>query len=1171
MKPLLRSALVILLVAVFYEPAFLFAQTGSLTDEAKKVWQQNNPHFPLPDNFQFDRISRQGQLVVFETFHPASFLIMAQTPDGFTVAAYSYKNLFFSNDPSETGQPELLNALSIAVKKDPGRMKSTWSVPGSVGPLIHTRWGQGRLFNYYCPRDPRGPNGRTYNGCVAVAMGQIIRYYGRFNSLDTDYSFDSGYYGNLSARIGPYDWQAMEDAPISVDLEVSDFLSDLGILLHMSYGASGSTTNSHRTLEAFHELGYINGIILRKSRFTMESWTEVFYQNLSEYKPILVTGGGHAFVCDGFNQDGLFHFNLGWDGYGDGYYPLSGVMTLPVTEAFTELEPVSWPEPPENIGFLTAGRESFVRWAYSGDQHPLLSRIYVDDDLFKETTDSIVNIKQLSPGIHRVSVSAVYPEGESRWIGPEEVFVKGTPLIIDDPLLYSIFQEYLGHGISDSRELQIYEGDLSLITSLDIDQPVSSMKGLGLCNHLKRLIIHGSPGLTLDAGPLEDLSELRILEWINCIVKNSQTLGKLNQLTELRIRQTYVDSLDFLRNCKKLMKFEYSHSPAIRTDVVSDLPLLEELVLSGVQLVDPGSISGMSQLFRLDLSGNRLTGTGFLSSLSNLDRLDLSGNLINQLLLTDQLQSLRELDVSGNEISSIHITAELKCLKYIDLSDNRLTTPGRLFLYTPALIELDVSNNRLRDLGKQRCPNLEILHANDNQLIIADWVSLQPRLKKIDLEHNRISDLSGLIRNNLFRQLDFLGLDQNPLSKQSFLEYLPILVDAIDSLSKPVEYQPLSPCYLSPADGSRLQGSVLELNWFIENSDQPCTYDLLIVKGDSLVPLLQGLDSPEAVLKKWPAASFSWIIATRTADSVYYSGVNDVASTTELVLPFNEGFETYREDEPLSGQSGFWYMTGDSKDPDHSAMVVSSTSRTGLNALELSDNGTVILSTEHLVVPYICIRFSVLVPEGQRGEFRIQNLNGMYFRLVWNSSDTGTLYVNDKVYNTFMIDHHNWMDYQIMAHARNNSIFVKAGQQLVFNEPWMVPEGVICMESFEFSSLRDQEENDSPENKIYFDDIRITSITGTSGIESEDVRAESLQVYPNPFEDHIYITFPEPGNYDVSVIDITGRVVYRQMLAATSNSNVMVSLAGLPSGIYTLYTGHPDIRPVKIIRSQSGY
>ena len=32
------------------------------------------------------------------------------------------------------------------------------------------------------------------------------------------------------------------------------------------------------------------------------------------------TAGGHAFICDGYNSEGLFHFNFGWYGTCDGWY-----------------------------------------------------------------------------------------------------------------------------------------------------------------------------------------------------------------------------------------------------------------------------------------------------------------------------------------------------------------------------------------------------------------------------------------------------------------------------------------------------------------------------------------------------------------------------------------------------------------------------------------------------------------------------------------------------------------------------------------------------------------------------------------------------------------------------------------------------------------------------------
>lgn len=1163
---MLQCRLILLFFVCLVGQASLNAQDLPMQVAARDIWLEKYPAQTGEKDFQFDRITRQGDLVVYERFDPASFIILMKTADKYALAGYSFQNLFFGNLSGQANQPVILEALAQAGQVGNGGLKGTRILTSSIGPLLQTQWGQGHFFNYYCPRDPRGPNSRVYVGCVAVAVGQIVKYYGGFNSFHLQHSYNSGFYGNLSATIGSYDWATMENTPITVDLEVSEFLSDVGILLNMCYGASGSTTNSHRTLEAIHELGYIGGILLRKSQFTLESWIEVFYQNLSGYKPILVTGGGHAFVCDGYDEDGLFHFNLGWDGYADGYYPLSAVMTMPVSEAFTELEPISWPKPPAKIGVKTAGQNFLVNWNYEPDQNPLLSRIYIDDQLFTETTDTVLNTGQLGPGIHQVYVSAVYADGESRWIGPVEVFVRGTLLSIQDPGLSEVIQKALGQGSSNAGMRQIYEGDLSRITSLKIDRPVLSMEGIGLCNHLKRLIIDGFPGPGLSAGPLENLTQLRILEWNGREMIHPEVLGKLNQLSELRIRQTPLESLSFLKNFNILLSFEYSDAPLGNHDALPGLPLLEELNLARTGIDDAEFISGLPKLIDLNLAGNQLTDSRFLSSLSNMHRADLADNRLHSLVLTDQLQSLDDLDVSDNKISVISITSELKSLQYLDLSGNMLKTPGRLFIYTPALIELDLSNNQLQWMGKQRCPSLETLDVSYNNLITTDWISLQPFLKRINLEHNRISDLSGLTKNNLYQKLNFLGLDKNPVSKQSFLESLPMLVEAIDSVTKPDHYQPLSPCYVTPSNGSRRIGPDVELEWITDTSLQPCVYDLFIVRDDSLMPVLQGLGSMKAVLEKRPAAAFSWVVASRTIDSIYYSGVYDVVSTAELTIPFKDGFEQYFEGELLSQQSEFWFIKDETKESNQNAKVVSSNYRTGLKSLELAGNETAILSTEHLKVPYMSIQFSVLVPPGQHGVFLMQNMNGIYMKLVWDESNTGKLFVNDKIYSTFAFDHSKWMDVDIMGHARNNNIHVKVGNKLLINDPWTVPEGIICIESIEFSGQPDEVSSESPDNRFYIDDVRINS-SSTSGT-GIDLPAENLiSVYPNPFSDYVNISFSEPGRYNISIIDMTGREAYRQPVDAKMNTVTTIPLSGLSPGIYTLHTGKPNVKPVRIVRS----
>jgi hypothetical protein len=34
-------------------------------------------------------------------------------------------------------------------------------------------------------------------------------------------------------------------------------------------------------------------------------------------------GDAHEFLCDGFNQEGYYHINFGWNGYVNGYFLIS--------------------------------------------------------------------------------------------------------------------------------------------------------------------------------------------------------------------------------------------------------------------------------------------------------------------------------------------------------------------------------------------------------------------------------------------------------------------------------------------------------------------------------------------------------------------------------------------------------------------------------------------------------------------------------------------------------------------------------------------------------------------------------------------------------------------------------------------------------------------------------
>ena len=61
--------------------------------------------------------------------------------------------------------------------------------------------------------------------------------------------------------------------------------------------------------------------------YSIDGWEDLIYSELANGRPVVYGGrrdaGGHAFVCDGYDGNGLFHINWGWCGYGDAYFSLS--------------------------------------------------------------------------------------------------------------------------------------------------------------------------------------------------------------------------------------------------------------------------------------------------------------------------------------------------------------------------------------------------------------------------------------------------------------------------------------------------------------------------------------------------------------------------------------------------------------------------------------------------------------------------------------------------------------------------------------------------------------------------------------------------------------------------------------------------------------------------------
>lgn len=76
--------------------------------------------------------------------------------------------------------------------------------------------------------------------------------------------------------------------------------------------------------------GYDPDVIkhLYREKFSLREWTAILDAELQASRPVYYTGcsttsGGHAFLCDGADGNGLYHINWGWSGWNNGYFDIT--------------------------------------------------------------------------------------------------------------------------------------------------------------------------------------------------------------------------------------------------------------------------------------------------------------------------------------------------------------------------------------------------------------------------------------------------------------------------------------------------------------------------------------------------------------------------------------------------------------------------------------------------------------------------------------------------------------------------------------------------------------------------------------------------------------------------------------------------------------------------------
>ena len=242
-----------------------------------------------------------------------------------------------------------------------------------INPLIITTWNQGNYGNdtntdgVYNIHLPKIGNQYPCTGCVAVVGAQLMYYYKWPQTMTQSVpGYNSGSAADTHTDLPPiqFQWNKMKTSYVTNDPNTEAVNAVADLLLYSAYatqmsfgvnGSSGSTFILAQGLCDYFDYHPTSWKSVSRSNYSVSEWDALIYNELACGRPVVYSGsgnGGHAFICDGYDGAGMYHFNWGWGGSNDGYFKLqatnpygsNGIGFIFDHSCIIGLQPSNWPD-----------------------------------------------------------------------------------------------------------------------------------------------------------------------------------------------------------------------------------------------------------------------------------------------------------------------------------------------------------------------------------------------------------------------------------------------------------------------------------------------------------------------------------------------------------------------------------------------------------------------------------------------------------------------------------------------------------------------------------------------------------------------------------------------------------------------------------------------------------
>ena len=295
---------------------------------AQKAPAQHSSCYIINDeaNNRFIIISSDERLNLVLGYSDNGCFDLSQMPDGLIEVLNGYDRQYeflLEHNNGSSGTGEVRNNVK------------------AISPLIKSKWGQGDPYNAMCPKDKTSSEDEICaTGCVATAMAQIMNYFRYPAKASGSWSYfteSQNTYQKMDFGEVTFRWDNMTDeydeGSLASEREaVAQLMHACGVSVSMDYGPSSGAYSPNIPYALYHYFSYNPNILYREREYySVTEWDSLIVADLQAGHPILYSGsgsGGHQFILDGVDAEGLYHFNFGWNGLGDGFFELDAVKPL---------------------------------------------------------------------------------------------------------------------------------------------------------------------------------------------------------------------------------------------------------------------------------------------------------------------------------------------------------------------------------------------------------------------------------------------------------------------------------------------------------------------------------------------------------------------------------------------------------------------------------------------------------------------------------------------------------------------------------------------------------------------------------------------------------------------------------------------------------------------------